>query len=37
VLGNLDTFTSQSLNPNSITALPDWYHQAGHFNNGPGE
>jgi DNA-binding beta-propeller fold protein YncE len=37
VLGNLDTFTSQSLNPNSITAMPDWYHQAGHFNNGPGE
>jgi DNA-binding beta-propeller fold protein YncE len=37
VLGNLDTFTSQSLNPNSITAMPDWYHQAGHFNNGRGE
>ena len=37
VIGSLDSLKNQGLNPNSITAMPDWYHQAGHFNNGPGE
>ena len=37
VIGSLDSLKDQGLNPNSLTAMPDWYHQAGHFNNGPGE
>ncbi len=37
VVDSIDTFKARGLTPNSITFLPDWYHQAGHFNNGPGE
>lgn len=37
VVDTIDTFKARGLTPNSITFLPDWYHQAGHFNNGPGE
>ena len=37
VIGSVDSLKNQGLNPNSLTAMPDWYHQAGHFNNGPGE
>ena len=37
VVGSLDTFKKQNLTPNSITFLPKWYNQMGHFNNGPGE
>ena len=34
VLGSIDTFKDMGLAPNSITMLPQWYHPAGHFNNG---
>ncbi len=37
VIDSIDVFKDQGLTPNSITLLPEWYHQAGHFNNGPGE
>ena len=37
VVDSIDTFKARGLTPNSITFLPEWYHQAGHFNNGPGE
>lgn len=37
VVGSLDTFKKQNLTPNSITLMPRWYNQMGHFNNGPGE
>lgn len=30
----LETFKEKGLTPNSITMLPEWYHPAGHFNNG---
>jgi DNA-binding beta-propeller fold protein YncE len=36
VVDSIDAFKSQNLNPNSLTLLPRWYHQMGHFNNGPG-
>lgn len=35
-IGSIDTFKDQGMTPNSITMLPQWYHPAGHFNNGPG-
>ncbi|MDP6352654.1 MAG: YncE family protein [Alphaproteobacteria bacterium] len=35
VAGAITTFKDQGLSPNSITMLPEWYHPAGHFNNGP--
>ena len=34
VVGSIDTFKNNGLAPNSITMLPEWYHPAGHFNNG---
>jgi len=37
VIDTIDTFKEQNLTPNSITLLPEWYIQMGHFNNGPGE
>lgn len=37
VIGSIDVFKQQNLSPNSITFLPEWYNQMGHFNNGPGE
>ena len=36
VIDTIDTFKAQGLAANSITMLPQWYHPAGHFNNGPG-
>lgn len=36
VTDSIDTFKAQGLTANSITMLPQWYHPAGHFNNGPG-
>lgn len=36
VTGSINVFKDQGLAPNSITMLPEWYHPAGHFNNGPG-
>jgi DNA-binding beta-propeller fold protein YncE len=36
VVDTIDTFKEQNLTPNSLTLLPEWYHQMGHFNNGPG-
>lgn len=36
VTGSIDVFKNLGLSPNSITMLPEWYHPAGHFNNGPG-
>jgi DNA-binding beta-propeller fold protein YncE len=35
VEGTIQTFKERGLVPNSITMLPEWYHPAGHFNNGP--
>ena len=35
VEGSIETFKASGLAPNSITMLPQWYHPAGHFNNGP--
>ena len=35
VEGSIETFKKNGLAPNSITMLPQWYHPAGHFNNGP--
>jgi len=35
VEGTIQTFKVAGLVPNSITMLPEWYHPAGHFNNGP--
>ena len=35
VEGTIQTFKMAGLVPNSITMLPEWYHPAGHFNNGP--
>jgi DNA-binding beta-propeller fold protein YncE len=37
VIDTINVFKEQNLTPNSITFLPDWYNQMGHFNNGPGE
>ena len=33
-IGSINTFKEKGLAPNSITMLPQWYHPAGHFNNG---
>jgi DNA-binding beta-propeller fold protein YncE len=37
VTGSIDTLKEQNLTPNSLTFMPEWYNQMGHFNNGPGE
>jgi DNA-binding beta-propeller fold protein YncE len=37
VIGSIDTLKEQNLTPNSLTFMPAWYNQMGHFNNGPGE
>ncbi len=36
VIDSITSLKDQGLAPNSITMLPEWYHPAGHFNNGPG-
>ena len=30
VVANIDTLKKRGFNPNSIVALPEWYHPAGH-------
>lgn len=37
LVDSIETFKEQGLTPNSLTLLPEWYHPAGHFNNGPGQ
>ncbi len=36
VIDSIDVFKEGGFAANSITMLPEWYHPAGHFNNGPG-